>query len=317
MGKCCWIPELPEPAAVGGFVTALRPDSTVVHPRYLYHWFSSGAVQAQVRSFGNKTTSISNLSVTRCEALPFPLLRLGEQRRIAAILDKADALRAQRRAQLAHLDALPQAIFHEMFGQQPWEHVALESISVPDGTKCGPFGTQLQRSEFTDTGVPLIGIKSVNSKFEIKPWEFVDFATSARLTSYSIQPGDVVMTRKGTIGNCATYPKDWEGGIMHSDLLRVRVDQTQALPRYIEVLFHSSSEIRHQVAAMSPGAVMPGINVSKLKKLRIPVPPLALQGEFTKLLEHLDDERSRTASQGQATQTLFASLQSRAFRGEL
>jgi type I restriction enzyme S subunit len=82
----------------------------------------------------------------------------------------------------------------------------VELAASADDVRCGPFGTQLQQSEFRSKGVPLLGIKNVNAKFELPPWESLEVATANRLAAYSIQPGDIVMTRKGTIGNCAVYP---------------------------------------------------------------------------------------------------------------
>src|SRR5687768_17581949 len=90
VGKCCWIPELPWQTSFGGFVSVLRPNPKKVEPRFLYRWFRSDRIQALLRSFGQRTTSISNLNIERCRQLQLPLPPLPEQRRIAAILDKAD-----------------------------------------------------------------------------------------------------------------------------------------------------------------------------------------------------------------------------------
>lgn len=114
VGKCSWVPDLPWPATFGGFISVLRGDKAKIRLRYLYHWFSSPRVQAIVRSFGQQTTNISNLNVERCERLALPLPSLREQERISEILDKADALRAKRRAALAQFDTLAQAIFLDM-----------------------------------------------------------------------------------------------------------------------------------------------------------------------------------------------------------
>ena len=114
--KCCWIPPLPWRATFGGFVSVLRANPKKVESRYLFRWFSSGRIQATVRSFGQQTTNISNLNIERCLNQSLFLPSLSEQRRIAAILDRADELRAKRRAALARLDTLTQAIFLDMFG---------------------------------------------------------------------------------------------------------------------------------------------------------------------------------------------------------
>jgi type I restriction enzyme S subunit len=121
VGKCCWIPELPWQTSFGGFVSVLRPNPNKVEPRFLYRWFASGPIQALLRSFGRQTTNISNLNIERSRQLQLPLPPLPEQRRIAAILDKADELRAKRRTALAQLNGLTRSVFLEMFGDTRWE----------------------------------------------------------------------------------------------------------------------------------------------------------------------------------------------------
>ncbi len=116
VGKCCWIPELPGRASFGGFVSVLRPHRTKVEPRFLYRWFASDRIQTTLRSFGQQTTNISNLNIDRCLKLPLPLPPLAEQRRIAEVLDRAESLRAKRRAALAQLDSLTQFLFLDLFG---------------------------------------------------------------------------------------------------------------------------------------------------------------------------------------------------------
>src|SRR5262249_3687403 len=133
---CCWVPDLPWRATFGGFISVLRGDPEKLERRYLYHWFSSPRIQAIVRSFGQQTTNISNLNIDRCLQLPFPLPPLPDQRRIAAILAKADELRAKRRATLAQLDTLTRSIFRERFVRTldgPPVDVARERTGVPEG----------------------------------------------------------------------------------------------------------------------------------------------------------------------------------------
>lgn len=111
VGKCSWIPELPWRASFGGFVSVLRANRARVDARYLYRWFAWDHTQALLRSFGQKTTNISNLNLERALALHLPLPAIDEQRRIAAILDQTETLRAQRRAAISQLDSLGQAVF--------------------------------------------------------------------------------------------------------------------------------------------------------------------------------------------------------------
>jgi type I restriction enzyme S subunit len=150
VGKCSWIPKLDWPSSFGGFVSVLRVNPTLAEPRFIYWWFASGRTQALLRSFGQKTTNISNLNIERCLNLKLLLPSLQEQRRIAVILDQADTLRAKRREALAQLDSLTQSIFIEMFGGDAgYPTVQLGSIA---SMKRGPFGGALKKEIFVPEG---------------------------------------------------------------------------------------------------------------------------------------------------------------------
>jgi type I restriction enzyme S subunit len=148
VGKCCWVPRLGWPATLGGFIAALRPRLTEVSPRFLYHWFSWGPVQANLRSCARRTTNISNLDLNQALDLRIPLPPLEEQRRIAAILDKADELRQKRRSALQKLDSLTQSIFLDMFGGSlNTLHADIRLLGevctrITDGTHQPPSGRQ-------------------------------------------------------------------------------------------------------------------------------------------------------------------------------
>ena len=116
VGKCCQVPKLQYRSTAGGFISILRPKTEKLESSYLYRWFSSGEIQRKLRSFANQTTNISNLDHRRTLELKIPLPPLAEQKRIARILDAAEALRAKRREALAQLDNLFHSTFLDMFG---------------------------------------------------------------------------------------------------------------------------------------------------------------------------------------------------------
>lgn len=300
-------------ALLTGEWLVVRP-TTGVDAQYVHYWLTSPTVRRKLKD----SVKGIHLYPRDVAALAIPLPELSEQRRIAAILDHADALRAKRRQVLAHLDTLTQSIYFYMFDTRRWATASLVSLArSPDDIKCGPFGTQLQVSEFRSEGVPLLGIRNVNARFTLPPFEFLEQGTADRLTAYNLRPGDIVMTRKGTIGNCAIYPAESPPGVMHSDLLRLRVDENSTNVVYLEHHLQLSRRVSHQIAMMSPGAVMPGINVTKLKQLEVETPPLALQREFAARIGAISRLRTGTERALAAEDELFASLQSRAFRGEL
>jgi len=260
--------------------------------------------------------------VRDAERLRVLLPPIEEQRRIAAVLDAADVLRAKRRQALAKLDTLTQAIFIDIFGDPAVNPQGLREVPLvelaegKDGVKCGPFGTQLAHSEYRTAGVPLWGIPQVNRHFRTKTIEFLEPAKASELESFSIRPGDIVMTRKGTVGNCAVYPAGFPDGIMHSDLLRVR-PSAEVDPLFLSDQLTISRAVQEQIRVMSGGAVMPGINVTKLKKLVVLAPSSASQLKYGDLVRDRLRLREDLVQQQLQVDTLFASLQQRAFRGEL
>jgi len=313
--------ELGGATASTGFCV-LRPEPKKIDGGYLFQWVKSSAFIGDMvsKATGASYPAVSDRIIFE-SSIPLPPLE--EQRRIAAILDQAETLRTQRRQALAHLDSLTQSLFLDMFGDpvanpKGWEKVPLTSAcESPDDIRCGPFGTQLLRSEFKTDGVPLWGIKNVNARFELPTHEFVDERTAARLSQYSIQPLDIVMTRKGTVGNCAVYPDDVPAGVMHSDLLRLRVSPRLCHSAFLSHQLHYSQDVAWQMSLISGGAVMPGINVSRLKSLLVLLPPLPLQQTFATRIQAIEALKATHRTALVQLDALFASLQQRAFAGEL
>ena len=141
VGKCCQVPKLQYPSTAGAFISILRPKTEKLESSYLYRWFSSDEIQRRLRSFANQTTNISNLNHKKTLDLQIPLPALAEQRRIAGILDAADALRAKRREALAQLDTLLQSTFLDMFGDPVTNPKGWMMTCVGDVTQMGTGST--------------------------------------------------------------------------------------------------------------------------------------------------------------------------------
>ena len=322
VGKSAFFGGCDEPAVYSNHFLRLRTQTDKLDPRYLSMWlqreFGRGYFKSQCKQWVNQATFGKDLLVK----LPISLPPLEEQRRIASILDAADELRTKRQQAIDQLDTLTQAIFHDMFGDlalnpMGWDAVPVRELADgSDGIRCGPFGTQLAQSEYRDEGVPLWGIPQVNRSFSVDTTEFLTPEKAAKLESYSLLPGDIVMTRKGTVGNCAVYPSDKPLGIMHSDLLRLRL-AAHAEPVFVSAQLSHSRAVGEQIRAMSGGAVMPGINVTKLKELVVHQPPIEMQRDFSRRSAAIELHLCLVKTNEAALDSMFTSLQQRAFRGDL
>ena len=242
--------------------------------------------------------------------LDIPVPERCEQVKVANTLLGIRANITDLKSLLERLNELVKSRFVEMFEHgQKWELRTLaECCATPDDIKCGPFGSQLHKEDYISEGIPVWGIPEVNSGFERMPDKFVSPENGRRLQSYSLVPGDVAMNRKGNVGQAALFDGSKPSGIIHSDVLRVRVNQDVFEPRFLVEQLHSSHVVREQVMSASTGAIMAGTNVTKLKKIKVFVPPLTLQQEFAAFVQQVDKLKFETQQAVEKLQMLYDSL---------
>ena len=303
--------------AVSTDCVVLNPDERI-RCKYLYYFFlaNMAILEAGFKGAGLKHTNrkyIENIVVSK-------LPTFDEQDSVIKILDKISDIIRFRNLELKVFDNLIKARFVEMFGdlanpETKWEKCKLvEACVYKDDIKCGPFGTQLSKSEYLPSGVAVWEIPQINSAFKIKPTDFITEAKAKELSSYSIISGDIAMSRKGNVGMCAIFPDEYSPGIIHSDVLRIRVNKKMVNPIFMLCQLHFSGAIRHQINIVSNGAVMAGINVTKLKDIEVYVPPLDLQQRYSEFYRQVDKSKVAIQKSLDETQLLFDSLMQKYFK---
>ena len=113
-GKSFLIRECPADAVFASYLIRVRLIDAA-EPRFVSHFFKTEDYWAQITKSARGVAQ-PGVNATTLKVLKIPVPPLVEQRRIAEVLDRAEALRAKRRAVLAQLDTLTQAIFLDMFG---------------------------------------------------------------------------------------------------------------------------------------------------------------------------------------------------------
>lgn len=166
--------------------------------RFLRYWLDSHEFRSQITRLVTGSAQ-QNFGPSHLESIGISLPSLAEQQRIVSLLERADRLRRTRRYALELSDGFLSAAFIELFGcanreSANWPQVELaELCERDDDIRCGPFGTQLNKSEFQRSGVPLWGIKHVNTSFELVTDEFITKAKALELDAYSLLPGDLLI----------------------------------------------------------------------------------------------------------------------------
>lgn len=268
----------------------------MIYNRYLFYFCQSETFvnSMTAQATGASYPAVSNSIVKNCE---IPLPERNKQKEIADILDKVTSLISLRKQQLVKLDELVKARFVEMFGDlaaPQCEYPELKLVDIcadADDIKCGPFGTQLNKDEYKTKGVAVWEIPQINSGFSEMPTHFITEEKAVILNAYSIEPGDIAMSRKGNVGKCGLFPENLKKGIIHSDVLRIRVDKRKVDSCFMMYQLHFSEAVKRQIEMVSSGAIMAGINVTKLKQIKVRIPELENQRMFAAFVERVDQQK--------------------------
>ena len=303
--------SIPLPAAVNEHVFRLVVDEKVADQRYVfYHLLSPLGNQQILRDFRGATVGGISQDFLEFVELPFP--DLSEQKRLALLLDKADRLRRMRRYALKLSDTLRASAFLELFGGnsvQGAPTVRELAARTPCAIRTGPFGSQLLHSEFTTSGIAVLGIdNAVNNRFEWSERRFISNKKYEELRRYTVFPGDVIITIMGTCGRCAIVQNDIPAAINTKHLCCITLDQEQCLPVYLHGAFLFHPSIRRQLELATKGAIMDGLNMGIIEGLRIPLPPRSAQQHFAELVRRYERLRAIQREALRQAEHMFQSL---------
>ncbi|MEM7245919.1 MAG: restriction endonuclease subunit S [Acidobacteriota bacterium] len=287
---------------------------------YVVHWLATSDALRQMNAKG-VTGTITNLSLAQIKSLQLPLPPLAEQKRIAAILDAADALRAKRRESLVQLDALLQSTFLDMFGDPVTNPMGWDVGRLADVVERLDGGKNVAQSE-TETEYRVLKVSAVTSG-QYRPEESkylpADFEVPE---SYLVRKGDLLISRANTaelIGATA-YVWDTPQRIVLPDKIWKIVwkEEAEVEPLFVYQISHTAA-FRRALSSRASGTSgsMKNIAKPKLLGLRIPLPPQGLQRRFAAIVESVERQKMSQRAHLAELDALFASLQQRAFRGEL
>lgn len=293
-----------EPFAMGADgIKVLKPKQGY-HPKFIFHALR----QLRIPDAGYDR-HFKYLRRTQ-----IPVIPIEQQKRVATILDSADAVRAKRRASIALLDAFLGSVFLDMFG---------DPATNPKGWPLNTCGELCERitvgivvkpaSYYRPTGIP--ALRSLNIKPNRIVLEnlvfFSEQDNKTRLAKTRLKTGDVVLVRTGQPGTAAVVPKNCDG-INAIDLLIASPTQDKLHPEYLAQFFNSS-EGKRFVLASQRGQIQQHFNVEMLRKAKVPTPPLHLQEHFAAIIYRYRKLLEIYETNALQMDNLFKSLQQQAF----
>lgn len=297
----------------------LRPDPEKLSGSYLFHWVKSVAFVGDMVS---KATGASYPAVSDriiFESL-FPLPPLQEQRRIASILDQAETLRTQRRTALALLDSLTQSLFLDMFGDPVANLKGWDAMQFGNG-----IATSLRNglSPSTDGKVmaKVLTLSAITGEsFNPDAWKLAPFHTEPP-TQQAVDENDFLICRGN--GNVKLVGKGYFPSRSFTDvtfpdtIIAARINGQNIKREYLQFIWNSKA-VRLQIEALARttnGTFK--VNQTMLERIQIPVPPLPLQQTFATRIASIEALKATHRHALAALDALFASLQQRAFAGQL
>lgn len=269
---------------------------------------------AQVTTAAHGTKKLDSRVLQNLE---IPLPPLSEQRRIAAILGHADALRAKRRQVLAHVDALTQSVFVDMFGNPRSWHDRWPMGTIDDLASAVAYGTSAKAGTHGRWPVLRMGNITDDGRLDLSDLKYLDLSTG-EIEKFTVRRGDLLFNRTNSrekVGKSAVVrnetPMAYAGY-----LIRVRFEDA-ATAEFVSAYLNGAHgrEVRKKMAKVAVNQA--NINASEMRNISIPLPPPQIRARFGEHLKVILARRDVLLHAVDMDTELFASLQHRAFRGEL
>lgn len=313
VGEVTYAPEGGWPIDTTFYAEVLNPDRLDL--RFLYYALRRARLDKHTI-----TTSIPGINRGDIYRAKIPLPSLPEQRRIAAILDKADTIRRKRQEAILLVEEFLHSVFSDMFGNiGSFEHVKIQDIArkKKHALSSGPFGSNLTSAHYTNEGVIVLrGLNISDGRPNLDDVKFVSEEKAQSLVRSEVGPGDIVVVAVGSSGLACQIPNSLPRAIMSQNFNKITPDRSKINPTFLEYCLNSRF-IQQQLKQEITDTVRTFLSLTKMKTIEIPLPPLRDQDNFAQIVQKSEQLRTKQMKTKRKSDDVFNSLLQRAFRGEL
>ena len=298
------------PMATNQGFKSLVPDQRRVDPKFLYWWLRRN--RPLLESLGNGAT-FKEISKRTTSSIPILLPQLEEQRRIAAILDAADELRKKRHRTIAKLDDLRKSIFNSIFSASTLvKEIALKDLA--ERVTVGHVGPTSEH--FCDDGVQFLRTGNIGEgQIDWTDMKQVTNEFHGKLAKSQLKAGDLVISRVISDRVRGAVVPDELDGANCANVILVRPSEHVTANYLLGLL--QLPEHQSRLLGRKVGSAQSVVNTTTLREWTIPIPGRRELSRYDEATRKVDELNDTLQEQYEGACAMFASLQQRAFRGEL
>ena len=315
-GATCGSLNICEPFSyVNGNAMALdNVDESKIKYKFLYYVLLGRGLNDTIT--GSAQPQITRASLTK---VTFPLPPLPEQERIVRLLDEAESLRVTRERANVRMEQFVPALFQEMFGDPAKTEFPIKVLNeIADVVSGIAKGRKFNGQK--PVTINYLRVANVQAGYldlsEIKTIE----ALPSEVEGLQVRIGDVLLTEGGDfdkLGRGAMLEVDLPNCIHQNHVFRARVNQDYLLPVFFHDYLQTQQAKKYFLSCAKKTTNLASINLTQLRALPVPLPPLAVQREFAARVGAARGVQSAQGKSAGRVEALYQSMLSRAFVGEL
>ena len=273
---------------------------------YLRHLKDNGTLDGRYA----KGVTIKHLVKSSLLSIPIPVPPIEEQRKICSLLDKINRVIEAKKEQLKELDNLAQAIFYDMFGDPTINDKGWEKQKIGDCFSYIKNGANIKQDK-SQRGLPITRIETLsNGVFNRDRMGYAGITDKTRYEQYILQDMDLLMSHinsKAYIGRTVLYRKK-EGEVFIHGMNLLRLIPLPVLDSVFFCYLTKTDYVKEKIASIRKDAVnQSSFAISDLKKIDIPIPPMALQQAFAEKVEAIERQKELINQSLREVKTLFDS----------
>jgi type I restriction enzyme S subunit len=317
LGKCAIFDSDRKDIIHGMNLLCFRVNNTA-YPKFVHYYLSSSIFLSKLPRITKKSVNQASFNLTHFKDLEIPLPPLDEQKRIAAILDKADAIRHKRQQAIQLADDFLRSVFLDMFGDPTTNPKGFPKGTIRDFVETANYGSSGKASE-TEGEYPMLRMGNITYEggWDFTKLKYIDLSEKDK-PKYLTQKGDLLFNRtnsKELVGKTAVFEEE-EPMAIAGYLVRIRTKEC-GNNYYLSGYLNSTHGKKTLVAMCKSIVGMANINAQEVQNIKIVLPPIELQSRFEQIVKDVRSKVEKHVQSQDYSANLFNSLSQKSFSGQL